>query len=416
MNVEYYSSRNSCIACQSNQFVQFYKALKRAILSDSQEMVFDQNLECCYQCGLIRQKNNESYSDNNLRKYYSQTFRTPVNLATLKASDKRVINAKKRRRFIEKIKPTGTLLEIGFGDGVFLDIAAVKYKCTGLDPSSGYKHLHTYLQKKGVEVLDKPLEKYNSPKKYDIVCSFLVLEHVKDPIAFIKRQIDHLANGGILIIEVPDIRKYEFFNSESVLTYEHVYHYCVESLSFLLSQIGLELVSSQNRNVSYGFSLIAAFRKNRAKKQLLTINGFAVMEILQTFIAKRKRYQLGMTKALQSVLKTAKENGQSVAIYGTGFLFNYALETAGLDIEDIHLLFDDTQEKLGKLIFGKKIRSAAEIKTHRPDVVIIFSEMFFDEMARNVLSIYSDKTIEIINIHERSTQQHEHPRAEVAIP
>jgi SAM-dependent methyltransferase len=313
-----------------------------------------------------------------------------------------VQNANKRLQFIKKQKDKGTLLEVGFGDGVFLSLATKKFKCTGLDPSAGYKYIYDYLEQKGIEVSDKPLEKYSSKKRFDIVCSFLVLEHIKDPIAFIKLQIKHLSPNGILVVEVPDIRKYGSFNSESVLTYEHVYHYCIESLSFLLSQLNLELVSANNKNVSYGFSLIAAFRLKKKNKPKILINGFGVLKIIQEFIEKRKQYQLQMTAALSDIIKEANDKDQKIALYGTGFLFNYAMECCGLDMNKVELLFDDTKEKLGEVISGKAIKPLIELKNHKPAVMIVFSEMFFEPMKQNVLNTAVHEDLEIVNIHQRS--------------
>ena len=44
----------------------------------------------------------------------------------------------------------------------------------------------------------------NNFEKYDIVCSYQVLEHIGKPYSFLKSQIDCLKIGGKLIISVPN--------------------------------------------------------------------------------------------------------------------------------------------------------------------------------------------------------------------
>jgi SAM-dependent methyltransferase len=320
----------------------------------------------------------------------------------LGTNDKRVKNAKKRLSFISKHKKKGTLLEIGFGDGVFLKIASRDFLCTGLDPSTGYKYIHDYLTQMNVNVANKTLETFSLNKKFDIICSFLVLEHIKDPISFIKLQIKHLSPKGFLIVEIPDIRKYTLFNSESLLTHEHLYHYCIESLSALLSKLNLELVSHSNKNISYGFSLIAAFKLNKSVRTNILTNGFDVSSIFQIFFEKRETYRQRMKSSIEHIFETAQNCGQTVAVYGIGSLFIYALEACGLNINNINFLYDDTTEKIGSFFCGKKVRPLFEIKKEKPDVILIFSEMFFMLMKKNVLLAIVDDSIHIVDIHKLS--------------
>ena len=175
-------------------------------------------------------------------------------------------------KFIKKQKAKGTLLETGFGDGAFLNEARKVYDCTGIDPSKGYNYVREYLSANGVKTHSGNLNSFSSKTKFDLVCSFLVLEHVKDPLAFLKQLKARLKPNGILVVEVPDIRRYKVFNTESMLTHEHVYHYTIETLQLVMAKLGLQIVDCANKNVTYGFSLIAAF-KIKSKKALALKTG-----------------------------------------------------------------------------------------------------------------------------------------------
>ncbi len=350
MNVILTVSKKKCQACGSANFIEFYTASRELELPGSQKFIFDQQLESCYKCGLVRQRENSSYSDSQLGKYYTSTPRTPLNPGTLDKKDKRIKNALQRLNFIKRQKPKGTLLEAGFGDGVFLNEARKIYNCTGIDPSEGYSYVKEYLIGKGVNIHGGALNSFSSKAAFDVVCSFLVLEHIKDPLTFIGQLKKHLKPNGVLIIEVPDISRYKLFNTESMLTHEHVYHYTIGTLSLLLAKAGLQLIDYNNKNFTYGFSLIAAFKPKKEPTVKMNISGFEPLAMFGEFIHMREQYRFTMAKKLEELIAFEKASGRKIAVYGTGFLFNFAVERCGLIIDNIDYLYDDTPEKSGSKI------------------------------------------------------------------
>jgi 2-polyprenyl-3-methyl-5-hydroxy-6-metoxy-1,4-benzoquinol methylase len=99
------------------------------------------------------------------------------------------------------INPSDSILEIGCGEGLFTDF--IKYKgYTGLEFSDNAIAKAT---QKGLTVLKESLETHanKNVEKYDAVCYFQVLEHVKNPGSFIKESLQCLKHGGRLIIAVP---------------------------------------------------------------------------------------------------------------------------------------------------------------------------------------------------------------------
>lgn len=401
MNALFTVSKKKCVACGSAQFITLYKNTSEFELTGKEKFRFEQELEGCYHCGLIRQRENPTYSNENLGKYYNASPRTPIDPGKLDKKDKRVINARKRLKFIKKQKPEGSLLEIGFGDGVFLNEAHTTYQCTGIDPSEGYSYIKDFLAAKGVKVYTQPLSKFSSKSAYDVVCVFLVLEHVMEPLAFLQQVKKLLKPGGVLILEVPDIRRYKLFNTESMLTHEHLYHYTIETLALVLAKCGFELVDHTNKDITYGFSLISAFKLKRNAKPAFKVSGFEPLALLSEFIAMRLRYRAKMAENIGSIVSSAKKSGKKLGIYGAGFLFNFAREKGGLNLKDIDYLYDDTREKAGTKVDSLRVYSLSQIKAHAPDIVLVFSEMFFELMKQNILKHANEKT-EIVNIHQQS--------------
>jgi len=390
-----------CINCNFEEFINVYSEEKKVHLKNGEELVFFQKLQCCYKCGLIRQEDNESYSNTNLQKYYSQTFRTPVQLNTINNNDRRIYNAQKRLSFIQELKLSRTkhLLEIGLGDGVFLSKAHQKFKCSGIDPSLGYDYVKDYLRKLDVVIYDLSLEEFTSNKKFDIICCFLVLEHIKEPHQFLQKIKELLNDDGVIIIEVPDLETYSSSYSDSLLTHEHVYHYSIETLNYLMFNNGLELIKFDNKNVSYGFSLIAAYRKNLKADFSMTKSSFQILFDFQFFLKKHNNYFPKMSKIVANILMESKNQNKKVGVFGVGYLFNRFVE-ASYDFFHFDYLFDETKEKIGIEISGIKVESLAQLKT-KTDIgyILIFSEMFFQEMSAKIKFSFKGPKLEIIDVH-----------------
>lgn len=404
MNVNYITSKKLCMSCNSLEFAQIYNKETKIHVSTNKQLKFNQCLEVCHHCGLVRQEDNTSYSNSNLNKYYSLTYRTPVKIASIPKEDLRVKNAIKRLNFIKKIKPKGNLLEVGFGDGVFLKTASKHFNCTGLDPSVGYASVKDELISYNVKTETVTLEKFKTKNKFDIICFFLVLEHIKEPLNFIKLIKKFLKSDGMLVIEVPDIEKYNSFRSDSLLTHEHVFHYSISSLTKLLSKENLTLIKSENKNISYGFSLLAAYKIGKKASPTKSKGSFHALSIFQQLIDNLQQDNLKINGLLNSIVFKAKEHSHKIGIYGVGFMFIDAISKNLIDIKNIDFLYDDTKDKIGSHFHEKTIQPLSMINEGKPEIVLIFSEMFFKEMSSNVKNVYHQKNIKIIDICKLTKQ------------
>jgi SAM-dependent methyltransferase len=109
------------------------------------------------------------------------------------------------------------VLEVGCGSGFFLEYLQKKgLECTGLEFNEDAVQHST---RKGLKVIHQDLIDHAQSNlgKYDIVCSFQVLEHVIDITGFLNACIDSLKIGGKLIIAVPNnnpfLYKYDLYHT-----------------------------------------------------------------------------------------------------------------------------------------------------------------------------------------------------------
>lgn len=108
------------------------------------------------------------------------------------------------------------VLEVGCGSGYFLDQLrnkGVQAEGLELNPEALQE-----VRDKGLVVHGELLESFSerNPAKYDVVCSFQVLEHIWDVRSYIEHALKVLKPGGRLIIGVPN-------NNPFIFRYD-VYH------------------------------------------------------------------------------------------------------------------------------------------------------------------------------------------------
>jgi len=103
------------------------------------------------------------------------------------------------------IKNGDKILEIGCAKGDFIKKVSEKKNiiAEGLELNNSAISI---ARKQGIKVYSNTIEEFskNNLEKYDVVCSFQVLEHVADPKSMIKASIDTLKVGGLLIIGIPN--------------------------------------------------------------------------------------------------------------------------------------------------------------------------------------------------------------------
>lgn len=99
------------------------------------------------------------------------------------------------------IKKNESVLEIGSGSGSFAQKIEVD-RYVGLEYND---EAITKASKNGISLIKQSIEDYAkfNYAKFDIVCSFHVLEHVKNPRKFLEASISKLSSKGKLIIVVP---------------------------------------------------------------------------------------------------------------------------------------------------------------------------------------------------------------------
>jgi 2-polyprenyl-3-methyl-5-hydroxy-6-metoxy-1,4-benzoquinol methylase len=107
-------------------------------------------------------------------------------------------------RHLPRPWPGARLLDVGFGDGAFLDRArSAGWQVTGVDPDPVTVDA---ARRRGLDVREGILDVlYDGLGPFDVVTLSHVIEHVHDPRAFVRRIRALLKPGGIVWIETPNL-------------------------------------------------------------------------------------------------------------------------------------------------------------------------------------------------------------------
>lgn len=163
-----------------------------------------------------------------------------------------------RIRLLKKHFGSGKrLLEVGCSAGMFLwHVRKYVKEAVGIDYDS--RSAKFAAKKCGCKTYDKDIEKTDlKEKSFDTICAFQTLEHVQDPIDFIARYKKYLKPGGVMAIEVPNLRDalvyaYDLPNHKKFFYHiSHTWYFTEKSLQKLMRQTGFrgEVFHIQDYNI-----------------------------------------------------------------------------------------------------------------------------------------------------------------------
>lgn len=194
----------------------------------------------CTGCRLVFLRPRQSAAE--AEKFYgSSEYRTLYDGAAT-AGERKVAKdlefANRRTQLLGEIWPEGrgSVLEIGSGTGEFLRLLTRRgWNATGIEPSP---ELRTRSLQLGLEVEGGFFSAAAlRGRTFDLTCLFHVLEHVHDPLSFLKDVRASLKPGGRLFIEVPDLLR-PYGSYDDFFQNAHLYYFSPATLTAFLQKTG----------------------------------------------------------------------------------------------------------------------------------------------------------------------------------
>mgnify|MGYP001573505615 CR=1 FL=1 len=170
---------------------------------------------------------------------------------------------KERLQRISELKPHGRLLDIGCSTGEFLELVSRtgRYAIEGAEISQ--EAARKASERLKVDVFCGTLEELpSSPCSYDVITAWEIIEHIPDPVAFLRRVHYLLKPHGICCLSTPNTNKLKNKISQRSRTSffippEHSLYFSKTNLLQLLSRVGLDVlrVDVSSKSLLYRFNL-----------------------------------------------------------------------------------------------------------------------------------------------------------------
>ncbi len=329
----------------------------------------------CNKCGFVQQK----YSTD-LNKFLTNVYSldgfisTPPGHSSWGDACANVII-----RFIdEKIESPQSILEIGCHSGYLLSNLQKKYMCTawGVEPGAvknppeNIRIIHDFF----------PTKKLGN-KKFDLIICKAVLEHVFDPLNFLKSIKKHLTDKGILFISVPDCTKNFSDGNIGLVLHEHISYFTIDTLRFILNMAGLECIS-----IDRGSQLATATLGKIDRGSLLATATLGNPDVFNIELDKSpKNYEKKINDKIKFFLKEV-DNEKKIGLYGACALTHNLLHIT--DMFKKVILYDGDEYKHGKYILGvpNPIHKWDQIDSDPISKVIIMPYAFQEEIYNFLVS------------------------------
>lgn len=123
------------------------------------------------------------------------------------------------------LKPDTRLLEVGASSGQFL--WHVKDRVRQVHAIELDKACRKFLEEDlGIPADDEYLENSRfAGERYNVVCAFQVMEHIEDPVKFLRTLVDTTVPGGDILVEVPNLYD-PLLSVWNVQAYGTFYYHC----------------------------------------------------------------------------------------------------------------------------------------------------------------------------------------------
>lgn len=230
-----------CYLCDSNKLKVLRNRIRHGI---------KRNVLLCSSCGL----NYLEPLDKDLQDYYAGKYRKEYSPRTNESVNSQTIfdiYLPFQAERVERLKPyipdqNAVVLEVGCSAGHFLyAIKPFVGECIGIEYNKA--NAQFVREELGFRVYTTPIEETNLPRRFfDLITVFHTLEHMSDPLSFLKTVRRYLKPSGSLYVEVPNvddallsIYKIDYY-ADFWDRQPHLFNFSPSTLKFLMAKAGIE--------------------------------------------------------------------------------------------------------------------------------------------------------------------------------
>jgi SAM-dependent methyltransferase len=181
------------------------------------------------------------------------------------------------------------------------------------------------------------------PGSFDAITLLHVLEHVPNPVGFLKRIAASLNSGGLVVVEVPDFQHSPF----DLAVADHCTHFSLDTLVAVFEAAGLEIIAAAEDFIPKELTVVG--RGGGVARSLGSMPSTDQASVVNT--------QLDWLATLaHQGRKLARAN--RLGVFGTSLGGAWLLGELGADVS---FFVDEDSAKIGKIWAGRPILQPSEI-------------------------------------------------------
>ena len=295
------------------------------------------------------------------------------------------------------------VVDIGCNDGTLLD-GYGKYgtdaTLLGVDPSD----VTRYAVAKGYEVIndffsERTLTARFPGRKARVITSIAMFYDLEQPGDFVADIARCLDNDGVWVSEfsyMPTMLEKASFDT---ICHEHLEYYSLAVVERLFEEHGLEVVRAELNDVNGGSIRLFASPRERGERDL---DHLAAVDLLRSREAELElttaapyedfaRRSHHVRNDLIALLRTLRNEGSTIHVYGASTKGNTILQFAGIDRELVDYAADRNPDKWGSETIGTHIPiiSEDESRALRPDYYLVLPWHFLDEFVEREADFFA---------------------------
>jgi 2-polyprenyl-3-methyl-5-hydroxy-6-metoxy-1,4-benzoquinol methylase len=355
----------NCPICDSPNYQEAYRKIYNFWDADGKMLIWSARQVICRVCGMIfTNPQPTSAALENFYKNYSMFREVPLNV----------------KPQLEFLRSSGreedyqTIFEVGAFDGAFLNVAKeAGYKVFGIEPSD--EGVNAAISKYGIKLIqgffdEKFVRSFDG--NFDVVVIRHVLEHVKEPVRFLRLAQEITKPNKYIFIQVPDASRPFRNNVADFFTMEHLFHFTENSLINIANRLVLEVKAVEHFLEKDKWVIRILLKNNSVKKNKKPKlkNEYDInRKIVKDHEFKRAEFikKLG-SKIINSI--RALSTTQEIVIYGAGLHTSQLLQLGLIRGIKINCIIDSNPIKWGRVFEGHIIDKPDVLKCKNLPVLI----------------------------------------------
>ncbi|MCD4742024.1 MAG: class I SAM-dependent methyltransferase [Desulfobacteraceae bacterium] len=276
------------------------------------------------------------------------------------------------------------VLEIGCGYGYLLNrLKSYGAIVQGVEPGN---HSLIGSKKFNIPIINDffPTNELNGA--FDLILLYDLLEHIADPVLFLKELRNNLAENGSILLCVEDEEPYINYGDISFLFHEHFSYFIKETLQNTLNLSGyndVNIIKSEFSSLLY-----ASVRVGQESENLNEID----IKKYEKFAKQFKNYAINVNTQIKNYIYDAINKSETIGIFVPGRIIN-VLSIVDCPLNNLRF-FDDNPILHGTYFpgFNIPIESRESLINKPVDRLIIMSASFGKKIAEELTPLLPKKT------------------------